>query len=132
MKKFIIVLSAFLPTSVAFAQFTGFVKEPLITISQTLARFESIINLTIIFIVGLAVFMIIYGIFGFVTHPADEEARAQGRSFIIWGIIAVFIMVSIWGIVNILLNSLATNNADGRNTALRDSLIHVTPLQETF
>ena len=35
----------------------------------------------------------------------DEEAREKGKSYILWGIIAMFIMVSVWGLVNILVGT---------------------------
>lgn len=110
--------------SVAFALEGEFGAPSLFTISQVLARFGNIINLTIVFIIGLAVFMIIYGIFTFVTNPADEEARGKAKGFIIWGIIAVFLMVSVWGIVNILVNSFSTDPVGGRKS-IQDALVPV-------
>ena len=38
----------------------------------------------------------------FVLSAGDEEKRAKGKSIMIWGIIALVLMVAIWGIVNLL------------------------------
>lgn len=35
----------------------------------------------------------------------DEEAREKGKSYILWGVIAMFVMASVWGLVNILIGT---------------------------
>jgi uncharacterized membrane protein YidH (DUF202 family) len=69
-------------------------------------------NLIIPFLVGLAVFIIIYGILGYISFSADEEKRKQARDFIAWGVIGVFLMLSVWGLVTILLNTFNLNNSN--------------------
>ena|SRR3989344_2713097 len=71
-----------------------------------LNHINTILNTVIPFLVGLAVFVIIYGVFGYIRHSADEEKRTEARLFIVWGVIGVFLMLSIWGLVNILVNTL--------------------------
>ncbi len=105
MKKIVIA------SSLIFPALTSLAADPLTNISGVLNRFSSFINLIIPFIVGLAVLVIVYGIFNFISSAGDEEARATAKQFIIWGIIGVFIMLSVWGLVNILVNSFGTNNA---------------------
>lgn len=75
------------------------------TITQFLQRINSLLDIVIPFIVGLAIFVILWGIFNYIAHSAEEEKRAEARQFVLWGIIGVFFMLSIWGFVNILLNS---------------------------
>lgn len=75
------------------------------TLGGLLTRAEGILNLIIPFIIGLAVFVIIWGIFLYVTKAAEEEKRSEARLYIVWGIVAVFCMLSLWGFVNILVNS---------------------------
>jgi len=53
-------------------------------------------------LVGVAVAAFIYGIIQYFLNPDNEEKRKAGKSFMVWGIISLFIMVSFWGIVNIL------------------------------
>ncbi|HCB35382.1 MAG TPA: hypothetical protein DEP25_01935 [Candidatus Taylorbacteria bacterium] len=76
------------------------------TFTGLLGRLNSLINALIPFIVGLAVFVIIWGIFVYVAQAGDEEKRVQARKFIVWGVIGVFFMLSVWGLVNILVNSI--------------------------
>src|SRR3989338_6457572 len=66
------------------------------------AILQNIVDAVIPFLIGLAVMLIIYGILQFISKAADEEKRAEAKNFIVWGIIGLFVMVSIWGLVNIL------------------------------
>jgi hypothetical protein len=72
---------------------------------------QNIVDTIIPFVVGLAVLVFIYGVFNFVTSAGDEEARANAKQFIIWGIIAIFVMVSVWGLVRILSGTFNLNTA---------------------
>lgn len=56
------------------------------------------------FIVGLTLLYFIFGVFRLV-QSGNETAREQGRSIIGFGIVGLFIMVSVWGLVNIISNS---------------------------
>ena len=76
-----------------------------LTITGFLGQVSGILNRIIPFIIGLTVFIILWGIFTYITHAAEEEKRVEARQFIIWGIMGVFFMLSIWGFVNLLLNS---------------------------
>lgn len=75
------------------------------TIVGLLARARVALDALIPFIIGLAVFVILWGIFLYVTKAAEEEKRSEGRLYIVWGIVAVFSMLSLWGFVNILVNT---------------------------
>jgi hypothetical protein len=51
----------------------------------------------------IAVVMFIWGVVQYFIINADEEAkRAQGKQFMIWGVIALAVMLSVWGLVGIL------------------------------
>ena len=55
---------------------------------------------------AIAFIVFIFGIFQyFILGGADEEKRTKGRSFMLWGIIGFFVMMSIWGILNLLVGS---------------------------
>ncbi len=70
-----------------------------------LDQIKGILDSIVPFIIGLAIFIIIWGIFTYVTQAANEEKRTEARQYIIYGVIGVFFMLSIWGFVNILLNT---------------------------
>ena len=97
MKKLLASLSASALPVLAFAQTTT------ATDAFTLLRvLQNVVDAVIPFVIGLAVLVFIYGVFNFVTSAGDEEARAGAKQLIIWGIIGIFVMVSVWGLVNIL------------------------------
>lgn len=52
---------------------------------------------------AIAVVSFIWGAIKFFIIDADEEAkREQGRQFMLWGIIALAVMISVWGLVKVL------------------------------
>lgn len=59
-------------------------------------------NSIIPLIFAIAGIMFIWGVVNFFIINADEEAkRAQGKQFMIWGIIALAVMMSVWSLVGI-------------------------------
>jgi hypothetical protein len=117
MKKIAAASLSYLLPVLAFAQ--GTATGQLNTISGVIRRLQDIINLIIPFIVGLAVLVIIWGVFGYVTSAGDEEKRGEAKQFILWGVIGVFIMVSVWGLVNILVNSFGVGRTDVQTKLLQ-------------
>jgi succinate dehydrogenase/fumarate reductase cytochrome b subunit len=75
-----------------------------ITSLTTLIQFASCILAKgiIPLLVSVAVVAFIYGIIQFFLNPENEEKRKAGKSYMLWGIIALFVMVSFWGLVGIL------------------------------
>ena len=60
-------------------------------------------NSVIPLIFALAMLMFIWGAVKFFIVDADEEAkRAQGKQFMVWGVIALAVMISVWGLVSII------------------------------
>jgi len=53
-------------------------------------------------IFALALAMFIWGVVQFVLNSSEEAKKEQGRQFMLWGIIALTVMFSIWGLVSIL------------------------------
>lgn len=55
---------------------------------------------------SLAFIVFLWGIFNFfIAGGADEEKREKGKQFMVWGFIAFFVMVSLWGIVNLMVGT---------------------------
>ena len=99
-----------------------FAQMKITTIPQLLARMEEILNVIIPFIIGLAVFTILWGIFIYITKAGEEEKRTEAKLYIVWGIIAVFSMLSIWGFVNILVNSFTLDTTIPKNWPLAPTI----------
>ena len=56
-------------------------------------------------IVTVALVMFLFGVMKFILNSGDETKRREGREFMLWGIISLFVMLSIWGILNLLTNT---------------------------
>ena len=65
----------------------------------------TLIKTIVPFLFTLATAGFIYGIVQFFLNPDNEEKRKSGKSFMIWGIISLFVMVSLWGLVGVLSNT---------------------------
>ncbi len=65
-----------------------------------------IINPLIVFLFALAVIYFIYGLVQYLLSPDNEEIRKNSKSHMIWGIVGLFIMIAVYGIMNILLTTL--------------------------
>lgn len=58
----------------------------------------------------LATVGFIWGIIQYFLNPDNEEKRKEGKNFMVWGLIALFVMVSMWGLVSVLSNTFQTGN----------------------
>ena len=106
MKKVIVSLSLLASPLFALAQGTTRAVD-------AFSLFKIIHNITytvIPVIIGLAVLVFIYALFQFVSSAGDEEARAGAKHLIIWSVIGIFAMVSVWGLVNILSGTFNLDN----------------------
>jgi len=61
----------------------------------------TLMNAVVPLLVGLAVAAFVYGIVKYFLNPENEEKRKEGKNYLMWGLIALFVMVSIWGLVSI-------------------------------
>lgn len=68
-------------------------------------------NSIIPFLIGLGVLIFLVGVVQYIAAGDNEEKRTEGRNLIIFGIIAIFVMVSVWGLVNILVGTFNLNNS---------------------
>ncbi len=57
------------------------------------------------FIITLTLLFFIWGIFKLIFYGKDSKERAEAKGYIVWGLIALAVMVSIWGLVNLLLST---------------------------
>ncbi|HAO64810.1 TPA: hypothetical protein DCQ44_02390 [Candidatus Taylorbacteria bacterium] len=62
-------------------------------------------------LIGAAVVFFLYGVLVFIAKSAngDAEGRQDGIKFMIFGIIGIAVMVSVWGLVSFVTNTLGTS-----------------------
>ncbi len=73
---------------------------------------NTIINPVIEFLFALAIIFFLFGVFEFIMNQANEEKKTSGKSHMLWGIIGITIMLGVWTILHIILN---TFNIKGKN-----------------
>jgi hypothetical protein len=107
MKKAIIVLGAFALPLVSFAAVNN--------ISDVGSLIINTINnviVPVLFAVAFIVFL--WGAFTtFILGASDGGAKEKGKDLMLWGLIGFFVMVSIWGLVNLLTNTAGLGNNSG-------------------
>lgn len=74
---------------------------------------EVILNPIIYLLFAVALLVFLWGIFQMINGAASDEARSKGRQNIMWGIIGMLIMVSVYGILNIVLNTFGITGIPG-------------------
>ena len=75
-----------------------------------LTRFiDNIVNPVIYFLFAVALLYFLYGVLIFIINANDEAARKTGRQHMFWGIVGLFIMVSVYGIIGIVLGTIGAD-----------------------
>lgn len=74
-----------------------------------------IINPLIYFIFALAVGYFLYGLVKYLLNPENEELRTSSKSHMLWGIFGMFIMVAVFGIMNLILTTIGEKNIQINN-----------------
>jgi len=59
-----------------------------------------ILSRVALLIIAISVVVFLWGIFKFIT--ADGDSKQGGRELMFWGLIGLFVMTSVWGLVYIL------------------------------
>ena len=57
-------------------------------------------------LIALAVVAFMWGVITTVLNTDNEEKKKQGKQFMGWGIIALFVILSVWGLVKVLSNTI--------------------------
>ena len=71
-----------------------------------------IINPLIGFLFALAIAFFLYGVLEFFMNQENEEKKTTGKSHMIWGVIGITIMLGVWTILSIVLNTLGISKSE--------------------
>jgi hypothetical protein len=66
---------------------------------------DNIINPIILFLFALAILFFLWGMMQFILNQNNEEKVTQGKSHMLWGIIGIVIMMGVWAILGVILNT---------------------------
>ncbi len=95
----------------------AFAAEPvnISGLAGLLRSIHTLISLTIPVLIALGVLGFMWGIVLYLFGKNKEE----GKTFMLWGIIALFVMTSVWGLVGILRGTLFGSSQDSvRNVSI--------------
>ena len=111
----------------AFALTSGVLSVfalPLVSLAATVNNLSdvgsfiinTINNILVPIIFAIAFIVFVWGAFQtFIMGATNDTAKEKGKELMLWGLIVFFVMVSIWGLVNILTGTISFNNNSGIN-----------------
>jgi len=73
------------------------------------SRIASIGTVVLYLLVAAAVIFIVWNVVRYFIGGKEGESRGPAGLNILWGLIGLFVIISLWGLVNILLNTFGTN-----------------------
>ena len=111
MKKFIAVLFlvALTPVFLYAQDFSGFGKFTTSVSSQ-------ILNPLLGLFMGIAVACFFWGLVKYVFDLGTNGGKESGKSFMIWSIVALAVMVGVYGLVNLVVNATGLNKKETIST----------------
>ena len=80
--------------------------------SELVMVFVNLINIAIPILIALAVLGFFWGVTQYILSASDSTKVEEARKLMIWGIIALFVMVSVWGILRVLSNTFLDSGVD--------------------
>jgi len=90
---------------------------PFVASAQTLGNIENIVlaignlvNIATPIVVGLALLAFFWGLVRYIF--GGVENKEAGKNIMIWGVIALFVMVSVWGIVKFIGSAVGIGEGD--------------------
>ena len=108
MKKLInrfIAATLILAPSFVFAAGTG--------LRDLIVSAQGIVSRLLVLVAGLALLAFFWGLARFIFKAGDVKAKEEGKNIMIWGVAALFVMVSVWGIIRLLQKDLGVENSSG-------------------
>lgn len=84
--------------------------------SAAVTDFKSLMQLfvnllgSVIGLLYMAAFVAFFwGIALFILNTNDDKKREEGKTWMLWSVIALFVMITIWGLVGLLVNTVGIN-----------------------
>lgn len=103
MKKIIIGALLLSPSFVFAQEFSN--------IERLVNSAGNIINTLIPIVAALALLYFFYGLAKFILNRKDNpEAKEEAQGIMVWGVVALFVMMSVWGLVRFIQNAFDIDN----------------------
>lgn len=69
-----------------------------------------VLNPLVALSIGVALLLFMWGIVKYVTAGGDSGKRGEGATMMTYGVIALFVMVAVWGLVNVVANTIGVGS----------------------
>ncbi|MDQ5912329.1 MAG: hypothetical protein QG568_544 [Patescibacteria group bacterium] len=73
---------------------------------------QVIINPIIMLLFAVAVLVFLYGVFEYMKNSDSEDGRLEGQRHMLSGVFGLFIMISVFGIIHLILNTIGVSSQD--------------------
>ena len=94
-----------MPIAVLIA-FPATVSAQFNQVGTLITRAGDLIQQLIPITAAIALLVFFWGLVKFITKAGDEAALAEGRRLMIWGVVALFVLVTVWGLTEFIGNQL--------------------------
>jgi hypothetical protein len=75
---------------------------------------NTINNIIVPVLFAVAFIVFLWGAFeAFILGANSDDVKVKGKNLMLWGLIGFFVMVSVWGLVNILTGTISFGNNSG-------------------
>jgi len=78
---------------------------------------DLIINPLILLVFALGFFYFMWGMVVFLWNSREGEVSNEGKQHMIWGIVGMFIMVSVYGIITLITGTFGIDNQSATDTS---------------
>lgn len=95
-------------SSVIFAPFVAFAQA--LEGEDFFTKMQNFTNQAVGILLGIATLIFLVGVIQYVVAGGNEEKQKNAKGFMMYGIIGLVVMVAVWGIVNLLVNTLGLEN----------------------
>jgi hypothetical protein len=72
------------------------------TFSTIVHSIVSLINTTVLVLATLAIVVFFVGLVRYIRESGDAKGHAEARQRIMWSLVAIFVLVSMWGILAVM------------------------------
>lgn len=69
------------------------------TFAQLVNTFIGFLNTLVPIFIGLAMLIFFVGLVRYIYDAGSSKGHAEGRELIVWGLVAMFVLVCVWGLV---------------------------------
>ena len=72
--------------------------------------FLGLINPLLLVLAGLSLLVFFIGLVAFIFQSGDVKAHEEGKARMKWGLVGLFVMVSLWGLIQLIYGNFFTGS----------------------